>query len=100
MSIFENKSVKDRREEKQVEVLRYRYLRPGGVGVNVAASGTSMAVPLVLAEPDNLYGVQITPSWSTTVFVTAKTTTQFTANFGTVAPGGATIDFIVFRKER
>lgn len=48
-------------------------------------------------EPDATYGVQVTPSWATTVYVTAKTTAGFTINFGTAAPAGATCDWFLIR---
>ena len=51
----------------------------------------------VLTEPNANYGVVVTPSWGTTTFITAKTTGGFTINFGTTAPAGATVDWLIFR---
>jgi len=82
------------------KALRFRHLRPGGLGAELAATaGATTTVLLVLPEPDALYGVCVTPNWGTTVWVTGKTTTQFTANFGTAAGAGNKFDWHVFRRE-
>lgn len=59
-----------------------------------AASGTAA---LSAQEPDTNYGVIVTPSWGTTAWVTSKATSGFTINFGTAAPAGATVDWILMR---
>ncbi len=46
---------------------------------------------------DNDYSVLCTPNYNTTCFVTDKTSTGFTLNFGTAAPTGAKVDWIVVR---
>lgn len=87
-------------ELAQYGILRRRFLTLGGVGVNYAVAGAagSTTVNLNLTEPDAVYGVFVTPSWNTTTYITAKTTTTFTVTYGTAAPGGGgTIDWIVFR---
>ena len=48
-------------------------------------------------EDDEHYQIIATPSWATTVHVTAKATTGFTLNFGTAAPEGATCAWLLFR---
>jgi hypothetical protein len=48
-------------------------------------------------EPDHNYAVVATPSWPTTIWVTDKTTTGFVLNFGTAAPAGATVQWLLFR---
>jgi hypothetical protein len=48
-------------------------------------------------EPDANYAVIVTPSWSTTAYVTSRATTGFTINFGTAAPAGATVDWLIVR---
>ena len=88
-------------DDRQLAVLFRRFLTRGGTGANVAIAlaAATHVVPLPKTEPDALYGVLVTPSWLTTVRVTGKTTTQFTVDFGTAAPAGATIDFAVIRSE-
>jgi hypothetical protein len=48
-------------------------------------------------EPDIAYGVTVTPSWLTTVAVTAKRRDGFDLSFGTAAPANATIDWLLVR---
>lgn len=48
-------------------------------------------------EPDTSYAIQVTPSWGTTVWVTAKAKGGFTINFGTAAPADATVDWFLVR---
>ena len=48
-------------------------------------------------EDDAEYQIIATPSWATTVHVSAKATTGFTLNFGTAAPEGATCAWLLFR---
>lgn len=50
------------------------------------------------AEDDANYQILATPSWATTVHVTARATTGFTLNFGTAAPDGSqTVAWLMFR---
>jgi len=46
---------------------------------------------------DTNYAVLVTPNWGTTVWITNKTTTNFTVNFGTVAIQYAGIDWMITR---
>ncbi len=64
----------------------------------VAPAATTLAI---VVDLDRLpYQVFATPSWGTTVFVTAKTVTGFTINFGTAAPGGGgDLDWWVLQQE-
>lgn len=48
-------------------------------------------------EPDASYGVMVVPNWSTTCYVTAKTRSGFTVEFGTAAPANAKIDWMIVR---
>ena len=48
-------------------------------------------------EYDNNYTVVVTPSWVTTVAVTAKRVGGFDVAFGTPAPAGATFDWVLVR---
>lgn len=81
--------------------LRRRFLTSAGnrVAVAVTTAATSVAVVFARTEVDASYGVVATPSWGTTVWVTNKTTTGCTINFGTGAPAGGTVDLITFRSE-
>jgi len=69
-----------------------------GTNVAVPEGATSLTITLPVAEPDTNYGVLVTPAWNTNCWVTGKTTTDFTVNFGTPAPtGGSYIDWFVYR---
>jgi len=68
-----------------------------GNNVSVAAGATSLAVSLPLTLPNTNYAVYVTPQWNTSVWITGKTTTGFTINFGTAAPtGGSALDWVIF----
>jgi len=68
-----------------------------GNNVAVAAGATSLAVTLSLTLPTTNYAVYVTPQWNTSVWITGKTTTGFTINFGTAAPtGGSALDWVIF----
>jgi len=68
-----------------------------GNNVAVAAGATSLAVTLPVTLPTTSYAVYVTPQWNTSVWVTGKTTTGFTINFGTAAPtGGSYVDWVIF----
>ena len=68
-----------------------------GNNVAVAAGATSLAVSLSLTLPNTNYAVYVTPQWNTSVWITGKTTTGFTINFGTAAPtGGSYVDWVIF----
>ena len=68
-----------------------------GNNVAVAAGATSLAVSLPLTLNTTNYAVYVTPQWNTSVWVTGKTTTGFTINFGTAAPtGGSYVDWVIF----
>jgi hypothetical protein len=68
-----------------------------GINVEVGPGALHMAVPLDRLEPDNHYGVQVTPSWPTTLAIVGKTTNGFTVSFGTPAPEGAHLDWFLVR---
>lgn len=92
----------DPREAAKWSRLRLRHFTPSGTGVNIAVApaATSLAITFARAESDTNYGVIVTPGWGTTIYVTDKATTGFTANFGTGAPGGGgTIDWATHRSE-
>ena len=89
------------RDDTYWERLRRRFLTSAGnrVAVAVTAAATTVAVTFPRTEVDTSYGVNATPNWGTTVWVTNKTTTGCTVNFGTAAPANATVDLITFRSE-
>ena len=55
-----------------------------------AAAPSGVTVLLSVAEPDENYGVIVTPSWDTTAYVPRldKTTASFKVLFGTIPPDG------------
>ena len=65
--------------------------------IGVTASATSQAVTFTTAHPDANYAVFCTPDWNTTCYVSNKTTTGFTLNYGTAAPAGQLVDWFVAR---
>ena len=68
-----------------------------GNNVAVAAGATSLAVTLSSTLPSTNYAVYVTPQWNTSYWITGKTTTGFTINFGTAAPtGGSALDWVIF----
>ena len=68
-----------------------------GNNVSVAAGATSLAVTFPVTLPNTNYAVYVTPQWNTSVWITGKTTTGFTINFGTAAPtGGSALDWVIF----
>ncbi len=78
-----------------------RWLPQAGnfVAQAVSNGATSVAVTFPRAEPDTAYGVNATPNWGTTVWVSSKTKTGCTINFGTAAGASATVDISIFRSE-
>jgi hypothetical protein len=68
-----------------------------GNNVAVAAGATSLAVTLSQNLNTTNYSVYVTPQWNTSVWITGKTSTGFTINFGTAAPtGGSYVDWVIF----
>jgi len=80
------------------QAMLQNYLK--GNNVSVAAGATSLAVTLPVTLPPSIgtnYAVYVTPQWNTSVWITGKTTTGFTINFGTAAPtGGSYVDWVIF----
>ena len=91
----------DLRDEERQRRLLLRFLTQAGNGVGTAVTlaATTLAVTLPRSERDALYGVTVTPNGGTTVWITTKTITGFTVNFGTAAPASATVDYLTFRTE-
>lgn len=99
-----NQGLENDREAAIWSRLRLRHFTAAGNGVGLAVTtgATSVAITFRRQEPNVNYGVTVTPSWNTTVFVAAadKAVTGFTARFGT-APSGSpgTISFTTYRSE-
>lgn len=96
--------LQDPREAAKWSRLRLRHFTSAGNGVDlpVGAGVTSLDVVFARVEPDTNYGVTLMPGWSTTAYVPLvdKSTTGFTARFGTAAPGGGSVcSFTTFRSE-
>lgn len=68
-----------------------------GYNVSVLTATSTQTVTFSTAHADANYAVFCTPDWNTTCFVTNKTTTGFTLNFGTTAPAGQLVDWLVIR---
>ncbi|MEA3401758.1 MAG: hypothetical protein U9R79_11010 [Armatimonadota bacterium] len=68
-----------------------------GIDMAVEAGATEATVSFPRGEMDARYAVSVTPSWLTTVAVPEKTSDGFTVQFGTPAPEGARIDWIMIR---
>lgn len=62
------------------------------IGVSINSGATTASVVLSVTEPDTTYGVWLLPSYSTTTFVSAKSTSSFLVGFGT-APANNTSTF-------
>ena len=97
-----NQGLENDREAAIWNRLRLRHFTPSGCGVdvNVTTGSTSVAITFQRSESNTSYGVNLTPSWATTVHVTSKATTGFTANFGTAPSGSAgKLDWQTLRSE-
>lgn len=68
-----------------------------GYNITVTASATSQNITFNTAHPDANYAVFCTPDWNTNCYVTNKTTTGFTLNYGTAAPASQLVDWFVAR---
>ena len=66
----------------------------------VAAVGGGATTAAVAVDIDREpYQVIAMPSWDTSVWVTGKTLTGFTLNFGTAPAGPGTVDYLVIQAE-
>jgi hypothetical protein len=61
----------------------------------VVGGAVGLAVVLTTPFPDINYTPLCTPTWNTTCFVTAIAPTGFTISFGTAAPGGGGILYVL-----
>lgn len=74
----------------------YLNLQAIGIGVAVSSGSASLAIS-GLSQADIQYLVTVVPSWNTTYWITGKTTTGFTINFGTAPSTISTIDWRLMR---
>lgn len=93
--------MEDQRTIAHLKRLQRRWLTLTGnrTELDVTAAATTLIITLAPFEYDEAYGVTVTPSWDTTVWVTGKQVDEFTINFGSAAPANATIDLATFREE-
>lgn len=89
------------RVDRWLNVLRRRWLTQAGnqLALSVPATNTTLAVVFINPEATLKYGVIAIPNWNTTVWVTAKTASGCTLNFGAAAPANAFVDLATFRSE-
>lgn len=88
------------KEQRKWRTLLLRFLSTTAgnkVLLAVTNGATTVTYTLPATDADANYGVVATPSWSTTVYVTARSTTALTLTFGTAAGANATVDLITFR---
>jgi hypothetical protein len=77
-----------------VKAMIQNYFR--GNNVPVSAGATSLAVTLPQTLPNTNYAVYVTPQWNTSYWITNKTTTGFTINFGTAPATNSALDWVIF----
>jgi hypothetical protein len=89
------------RGDRWLNALKRRWLTQAGNQLALPVTATNTTLAVVFLNPENTihYGVIAVPNWNTTVWVTAKTATGCTLNFGTAAPGSAVVDVATFRSE-
>ena len=64
--------------------------------VAVAAAAATKAITFLTPRADANFGVTVAPNWNTPYWITNKTASGFTVNFGVFAPANATIDWRAF----
>ena len=78
----------------QLELMRQKDVK-NFINYNKTVPEGLTSATITVNNNDTNYMVLATPSWETTVWITNKTNTNFKGNFGTAAPAGAKIDYIV-----
>jgi len=68
-----------------------------GINVEVKEGAQDLQVAFPDPEADAVYAVSVTPTWMTNLCVSAKKSDGFTVQFGTPAPPGAKVDWILVR---
>lgn len=79
--------------------LLHKFLTSAGQKVKLAVSNgaTSVTWTFDRSEIDTDYGVLATPTWATTVRVSARATTSLQLSFGSAAGASDTVDILTFR---
>ena len=66
--------------------------------VAIASGAVTQTVTFITPENDNTYRIVPSVTWNTTVWITNKTTTGFTLNFGAAPPlAGFSVDWMLLR---
>lgn len=88
------------RDDSDGRRLLHHFLTSAGQKAKLAVSNgaTSVTWTFDRSEVDTDYGVLATPTWATTVRVSARATTSLTLSFGSAAGASDTVDIIVFRE--
>ncbi|TVX79121.1 hypothetical protein FQP34_17445 [Peribacillus simplex] len=68
-----------------------------GINVPVTASTTTKIIAFTATEADNNYAVNVSLGWNSTLWITNKTNTGFTINFGTAPTGTSSLDWTINR---
>jgi len=68
-----------------------------GINATVATSLTTLNVIFSIAESNAFYVVNVAPQWNTSWWITSKTATGFTINFGTAPTSGSAVDWSIRR---
>jgi len=68
-----------------------------GINVPVAPEAVELRIEFARPESDANYAVSVSPSWMTPYCIPSKTPEGFTVRFGTKAPKGAKLDWIMVR---
>lgn len=82
---------------RRERILTSGHATDGGT-VAVPGAATSVAVVFTQDRFDTSYTPWAAPGWSTAWWITAKTSTGFTVNFGTAPVGATTIDWGLIRQ--
>lgn len=68
-----------------------------GINVPVPPGANELEIRFATPEADAAYAVSVLPSWPTTVCNPTKSAEGFTVQFGTPAPQGARLDWVIVR---
>lgn len=84
---------------KNIRIIPILKSKPGTVGTNVtvASSASSLAVSFLNTEVDISYVPEVALGWNSTYWITNKSTSGFTINFGTPPASTNTLDWSIKR---
>lgn len=88
--------------ERWLNALRRRWLTQAGnqIDIQVPVGNTSITVTFLNPMATFVYGVSVSVSWNTTVWVTSKNAGSCVVNFGAAAPNPfGLLDIAVFDTE-